>query len=239
MKDAIYFDDYDVISDTLLQLGYGCTLNMCVKIGSKSQQREKLPFHQEYLYRTTKYVNKDAVISTKRKFFPYLAIEWKSNDVFGKDRITITHYDILGFREKVLEADRALLNCFALKEQELIIPSNMNFQITSMPSDGVITFMPTVIEYDDGTKSPGVMMDFSGKMYVNIPIKTWKAFVYYIMTVDLYGWAASIVSGYTNNMVGENVQDMRGNPRPQIMQDDEMHERKVGFRGDKKKSFFD
>lgn len=241
MRDAIYFDDYETISDIILPLGFGCTLNMNIRIGGggNDQIKEKLPFQSEYLYRNTKYSNRDISIAVKRKFFPYLSLEFKDDsDAFGKGKVQITHYDILGFREKVLEVDRLLANCFALKDDELIIPTNMNFQVISMPSDSTVLFMPTVIQYNDGTKSPGVMMDLANRFIVNVPVRTWKAFVYYIMTADLYGWGASILSGYTEGIIGHNVQDMRSVPNQTTVQDVDPHVRYTGFKGDKK-GFFD
>ena len=77
MKEALIFDDYEVISDTILSLGYGCVLKMNVQLTNKSKDNERSSMIQEYRYRTNKYVNKDMVVSVKRRFFPYLSIEYK------------------------------------------------------------------------------------------------------------------------------------------------------------------
>jgi hypothetical protein len=208
VKPAIIFDDYETISDLLLNLGQGFSLRMCVNLGDKNKENEKQPISNEYLYRTNKYVNKDKVVSVKRKFFPYIAIEYKDeSELFGKGMAKITHYDILGFRSKVLLVDTKLEGTFAIKNKKIFIPSEHNFSIQSMLSDHLITFRPTIVSYQDATASPGVRLEMNDKLYVDIQIKTWKAFVYYIVTADLYGWAASIVSGYTS--VGDGLSDMR------------------------------
>lgn len=245
MKEAIYFDDYETISDLLLFLGSGCSLRMCVTIGSKSKDNEKVSLSTEYQYRTNKYINKDSLISVKRQFFPYLSIEYKDQgEILGKGTIMITHYDILGFRDKTLEVDRLLENCFAIKNKKLIITADKNFNVISRPSNNIILFSPTIIIYPDQSQSPGIRMIMNDRIYVDMSIKKWKAFLYYIQTADLYGWAASIISGYTQNSIGKNIQDMTNISKDPTINDEFSDD--VGFKNtkpiskeEKRKSFFD
>lgn len=245
MKDAIYFDDYETISDLLLFLGSGCSLRMCVTIGGKTKDNVKVNLSTEYQYRTNKYIDRDKLISVKRRFFPYLAIEYKDQgEILGKGMIKITHYDILGFRDKISEVDRLLENCFAIKNGKLIITANKNFKITSRPSDGTISFSPTIIIYQDESQTPGIRMVINDRIYTDFSIKVWKAFMYYIHTADLYGWAAAIVSGYTQNTIGSNVQDMTNISKDPTLGDEFNDE--IGFKNtkpiskdEKRKSFFD
>lgn len=245
MKPAIIFHDYETISDTLLQLGQGAVLKMAVQLASKSKDNERTHMSQEYLYRTNKYVNKDKVVSVKRKFFPYLSIEYKDDiEIMGKKSIQITHYDIIGFQRKVLEVDGMIENSYAIKKGKIIIPADKNFEVKSMPSDSIITFGPSVLIDESGNTSPGVRLGLNNRVFINMPIKTWKAFVYYIQTADLYGWAVGIVSGYTQDSIGTGINDMQKISRdPSI---NEEPDESFGFKRtkpvskeEKRKNFFD
>lgn len=245
MKDAIYFDDYETISDLLIALGQGCSLKMCVNLGMKNKENERQSAINEYLYRTNKYNNKDKVISVKRKFFPYLSIEYKdSGEILGKGTIRITHYDILGFRNKVMVADTILEKAFAIKGKKLIIKSGENYDVTTIVGDHKIVFSPVVIQNQDQTVSMGIRLVLNNYSFVDVPDRTWKAFVYYILTADLYGWAASIVSGYTQDTIGKCMTDMRNISKDPTIYD--TFNEDVGFKNtkpitkeEKKKSFFD
>ncbi len=244
-KELITFDDYETISDTLLYLGPGCNLKMNVTIGGKSKDNEKVPLSTEYQYRTNKYINKDKVISVKRKFFPYLAIEYKDqSEILGKGTIRITHYEILGFQEKVNNLDRIIMEPFAIRGEKLFIITSKAYNISCYLNDNIIIFSPTIIAYQDNTKNPGVRMEINQRISVDLPIKTWKALVYHINKCDLYGWAASIISGYTQNDIGMNMQDMSKLSKDPTLGEDFPEE--TGFRNtkpitkeEKRKSFFD
>lgn len=250
MKQAITFHDYETISDTLLQLGQGAVLKMTVQLVSKSKDNERVPMSQEYLYRSNKYVNKDKVVSVKRKFFPYLSIEYKDDtEIMGKKSIQITHYDILGFQAKIIEVDALLENSYAIKRgkqsNKIIVPADKNFEVESRPSDSVVTFGPTVIVDENGGTSPGVRLGLNHRLFINMPIRTWKAFTYYIKTADLYGWASSIVSGYTNDTIGTGINDMQRISKDPTFNEEPLED-SFGFKRtkpvnkeEKRKNFFD
>lgn len=245
MKQAITFDDYETISDTLLNLGQGFTLKMCVNLGNKNKDSERQPMSAEYLYRTKKYVNKDMVVSVKRKFFPYLSIEYKDDsEMLGKGMVQITHYTILGFRNVVQIVNSKLNQAFAIKNQKLIIVSSNTFEEVSVLSNHAIKFKPIIISYQDQTSTTGVRLEINDNVFLDMTIEVWNAFLYYILTADLYGWAASIVSGYTSDSIGTGVSDMRSiskNPTlgEEIPDSTGFGKTKPLTKEEKRKSFFD
>lgn len=232
---AVYFEDYEIISDTLLPLGSSAFLKMNVRLTNTSKDNERLPMANEYLYRTNKYIDKAAVISVKRKFFPYLSIEFPDgvSDINGKGKIPISHYDILAFQSIVNDVDEELIGSFGRKKDKIFLIREKVFHKEIVLSEhNAIRFEPTVITDRDEDLIVGVRMTMSGRFYVDIPIRTWKAFVYYIRTVDLYGWASTIVSGYTSNTVGHNVTDMQTISKNPTLQEEPVSEQ-FGFKSTK------
>lgn len=248
MKDLVSFDDYELISDLLVPLGKNASLRMCVRVGNANKNNEKVPMEAEYMYRTNKYVNKDKVITVKRKFFPYMAIEYKDKELSNseKETIKITHYDILGFRKKINEVDELVDKVFIYdsKKGSVRMVRENKFRIVSMPSGNKLEFTPFITKHPNGSADLGVLMVINDKSLVEIYLKTWKAFVYYVQTTDLYGWAAAVVSGFTNARIGNNVQDLSTISRDPTVYDEFNEE--VGFKNtkplskeEKRKSFFD
>jgi len=245
VREAITFMDYESISDLLLFLGQGCSLKMNVNLGNSNKDKERSPMSNEYVYRSNKYINKNELVSVKRKFFPYLSLEYPDQtEILKKGQIMISAYDILGFQEKIKEVDMRLLSAFAVKKNELIMVSDKNFEIISMPSNNIVSFSPTIIISPDMTKSVGVKIQLNKRVVVDIADRTWKAFVYFIMTADLYGWGTNIVSGYVSNAIGKTSTDMSNiskNPHA-----GEEYPSEVVFKNsqpisneEKRKSFFD
>lgn len=248
MKELVSFDDYELISDLLVPLGRNASLRMCIRIGNKNKNDEKIPMESEYMYRTNKYVNMESVITVKRKFFPYMAIECKDygNPESEKETIKITHYDILGFQDKINEVDRQIEKTF-IYDPKLgkVTIAHDKFHIVSIPNGNKLEFDPILIKRPDGSGDDiGILLTINDKIQIDMPIRTWKAVVYYVRTSDFYGWAAAVVSGYTQNNIGRHVQDLSSISRNPTTHDE--YNEEVGFKNTKplnkeeqKKSFFD
>ena len=215
MQNAVFFN-YERMSDTLLQFGSGVTLKLIVELGNKDKNGNKISPIEEYEYPSNKYLNTSRLISMKRKFRAYLAIDYPSQDnsTIGNKLLYIRDYSVMGLLSKMKEFDSNIEKGFALKKNKLILLSDSITPVVSYPTDNSkIEFVQDIYFAGPDKDIPklGVRIGLNEEYYFTIPALTvWKSFLYYIDKCDLYEWGSILLSSYTTRVIGNKVSSVDG-----------------------------
>ena len=250
------FLEYNKITDNLSYFGNGVYLKMIVDLDNKNSTGGKVPAIAEYRIPSNKYNNTDFIITAKRKFKYYLAIEYpnpyEDSEIKVKS-IPIYTYSIYGLLEKMKEFDKEINKAFAIKKNKLVLLSDSITSVKSYPSyDNIIEFTQDIYYrgVDKDIPDLGVKMILNNEYEITFPAKTvWKSFLYLIDKSDLYGWASTMVSGYSARITGSNIVELDVTPNTDIHKpkdanndiksDTKIKKTKPISDSEKKRSFFD
>ena len=251
LRPAVYFEQVNKLVDTFsLWLDSGVSLNLYVDLDN-SKDNERFPVVKEFVYKS-KYTNMDMGITIKRKFTPYLSIDYPDElEPLGKGQVRMYYTSIIGVREKLKEVDEKLSDAFMLKKDTLIMVRP--FIIETKPSKySSIKFSPIIFtDTRTNEQKAGVNLLLNNRYSLNLSIERFEGFRYIVESCDLYGWASTYLSSYTGDLLGtnpimmEDSENQKPYPSSQVPQETPIGET-VGFKNtkpiskeEKIKSFFD
>ena len=113
---AIYFTDYEKISDVLMTLDKDKTLTFNVSLAYKKSDGTRNHFHKEYIY-ASKYLDKNNVISIKRNFTYYLSITVK-NDF--NSSVMINQSNMIALKNKLQIVYNWFSTLYQYKDDKLV-----------------------------------------------------------------------------------------------------------------------
>jgi hypothetical protein len=144
-------NDYDRITDKVMWLGFGATLNFNVDLffqrkDIKSNDKIKENFHREYIYK----INKDDPYRVKilRDFNYYFTIDYNIKDI--KERVTIGTNEIYFFifnLKKVMQwfiGENGVNTIFSKKDGRLFIPTHPEPIRVNLAFGNYMEFEPAV-----------------------------------------------------------------------------------------------
>lgn len=200
----IWFD-YNKITDELLQICPGTSIQMHVLLYKKDMKGEKKSYHTEYV--TEK--NYQYGMTIKRGYSSYLTINYFPENAY----VMITANDILLIRSKLAMIERWFQNSTfkKLDSGELIIPKEKDpIEIELFAEEKWLTFKPIVIVKEETLRSihiPGVQMNMYDKAFINLTIDRFYGMKYLFDTVDIFTLASNMLNyigrpEFGTNMVG-------------------------------------
>lgn len=249
MNPLEYLNIYESIDDFICYIGVGFRLYHKTKFGLSNKNNDKIPFYNEYLYRTTKYSNVNSIISVKRKFQSYLVIEYDDDEniISRKTTIRITDADILPLQKIMSQIDDRKDYVY-IKKSKAYTPKDKEINFSYITTDGVIIkfYLGTYEDINDNKIKPCIILSINNKA-TNINDSNWNTFFYNIKSVRLHELGAIVTSSVTSELIGSNVQDLSKLP---ISKDRSLYEKEKNndavFNGykpvskdEKRKSFFD
>lgn len=245
MKRAFDYIDYEKISDDLMFIGNSTILRLNVVLAKPdSRDQTRRHFHKEYAYSTSKYSDKDVVVTMRRSFEYYLSIDKLDAREYST---MIRIQDIMLVRMKIHEVLNWFTSeVFGMKNNQLYIFKHPEPAVVSgLVENKSIIFEPVVITWDDGSQEQGVRMTLTdSNMYIDIPIGKFYGFAYIIDSINMFESAQLLVNYLGRPELGTNLCEFEQNAYlndtklPQKEVDIVAKERQIQSK-ERKKSFFD
>jgi len=220
MEPAVFFQ-YERVSDLLSYLGSGVKLKFNIDFGKKDKDGSKVLSMSEYKYSSDKYTNVSDLISVKRQFKPYLSLEYPINNKNGyfdgfTNNVFIPPSAILGLRERLSKFDKYIKKAFRLdKDKNLILIKENIVSSKSIPFTNNEIQVHQDLYYPPSNNKRikehpeiGVRMILNKEFSFTMSITSWKEFLYYIMTCDMYGWGIASADSFYSKMMGQFVSDI-------------------------------
>lgn len=257
-----FLSEYESIKSPIMILNNKTSLKLIVDVGSKDKNGNKKRAYEEFRYKSNKYDNYDYLISGNIKFNSYLAIEYPNVDQTSNiqtKNIQIRDFAIDGLLKNMYDFDNHILEAYKVgKNGELKLLSDKVIKVKSYPmSNSVIEFSQDILEDDNGNKDVGVRIGLNNEYWFTIRMSTtWKKFIYFMRTCDLFGWGLSALQVYltglpgtaiselgngTYNSASKYVQYWQEDPDDIVNRPDAVgvKRNKIVTREEKKRSFFD
>ena len=234
-QNAITFNDYDKLVDTLLWFSSDINLRFNVQLSIKNKDGMRQSFHQEFSY-NSRFFDTSLSRQIRRNIDCYLSIDIK-NDFTNS--IQIRYHNMIMLKLKLNNVAQWFTTLYKIKEDKLYIGGKYKNEQTVLEGGKCIEFEPIVITYDDGKCSGGVRMYINTKsVSVDIDINKFMAFYYLISTFNMYQSAITLINYLERPEYGTNNFAIGGDPRnSNSFGYDEFKNEKVD-KGDGSKSFF-
>lgn len=233
-QQAIHFEDYDKISDTILWFSSEIFLRFTVSLAGKAQDGTRRSNHQEFAYES-KYDNVAVSRSIRREINCYLSIEVK-NDFYNS--ALIRYQNMIMLKLKMDNVVQWFTTLFSIEDDKLAIVGNYKNEQVHLDYGKVLEFEPIVLQFDDGTFCEGIRMYVNSRdTYVDMPIDKFMAFYYIIEKFDMYQNAIILLNYIQRPDFGYNTFAMTN------MSEEELFARhgrykKPKYDGDGSNSFF-
>jgi len=245
VKHAFDYIDYEKLSDDLMFIGSNTILRLNVILAKPdTRDQTRRHFHKEYAYNTSKYTDKNMVITMRRSFDYYLSIDKLDAREYST---MIRIQDIMLVRIKIHEAlNWFTLNIFGMKNNQLYIFKHPEPAIISgLVENKSIIFEPVVITWEDGSQEQGVRMTLTdSNIYIDLPIAKFYGFAYIMDSINMFESAQLLVNYLGRPDFGTNLCEFEQNnylndtKLPQEEVDIVAKERQIKNK-ERKKSFFD
>jgi hypothetical protein len=208
-------NDYDRISDKVMRLGFGATLNFNVDLffqrkDIKSTDKVKENFHREFLYK----VNQDAPYRVKilRDFNYYFSIDYNTKDI--RERTIITTDQIYFFifnLKKVMQwfiGENGINTIFSKKDGRVFIPTHPEPIRINLAFGGYIEFEPA-IDASSGYDVIGVRTYLnSDGVFFFMSYETLFSLYHMITTCNMYSLAQNMLNYIGRPEYGTNSINM-------------------------------
>lgn len=207
----IRFEDYDRISDTLMYLSDSITLNFTVTLSRKDRNGGRAFFHYETEY-NSKYIGATKGRAIKRNMTFYFIIDNKND--FGNGFI-LRPQDVMILttimEQKLIplyfDPNRRIYKI--IDGKHLAITGEFESIIYPQSEYKVLSFIPIVCTYEDGTSKEGVRININ-KDFVDLDIDKFMGLYYILKNTDMYSAACSMTAYVKNAPYGVNVYSCQG-----------------------------
>lgn len=238
MGNGITFYDYEKMSDDLFYFGNGIMLRMNVALAKKDKNGLRDFFHKEYKY-SSKYPDKDKVITLRRSFDYYLSMDVKDN---YEKSVVIREKDMIAFQYKLSEILKWFSELFKIKDKKLVIQGSYSTITVNNLGGKTLKFDPIILPFQDGSYKEAVKLTFDKELSVDLDVDKFMQFTYIMNTINLYQSASTMLNYLNNPALGSNIisfdESYRSNPSNN--QPDEIDGKiKATQKPAKEKSFFD
>ena len=205
--DAIYFTDYEKISDVLMFLSKDISLCFNVSLAYKKADGTRSHYHKEYVY-SSKYINKGNVVSIKRNFNYYLSIDVR--DDFNNS-VMITPANMIALKMKMKIVYNWMSTLFKYVDDKLIISGTWKENILYLNRTSTLKFEPNVCIYEDGTYKEGVRIYINDEsLFFDLDIDRFMELYYIVDTIDMYQNAIILLNYIAPKEYGNNLSYING-----------------------------
>lgn len=198
----IWFD-YNKITDELMQICPGTSIQMNLLLYKKEMKGDKKSFHTEYVVEN----NYQYGVIMKRKYNFYLSI----NNFQTRAYVMITPNDIILIRMKLNLIQRWFENSTfkRVNNEVLTIPRKKDpINIELYNEHKWLQFEPVIIEKEEGTKiiqKEGVTMNMYNQVLVNLDSDRFFGMKYLFDTIDMFTLASNMMNYIGRPEFGTNM----------------------------------
>ena len=241
--NSITMLDYNKITDTLMYLAKGVTLNFTVSLCKVNPDTNKIvSAHNEYKYYSAKLGQNS--LSIKRNIDCYFVVN-VINDF--NNCVPIKPKDVFLFNyvvdNNVLPWFMGDTRIFAFdNNSRLILKGKYNKVDFPINDYKYLSMIPIIITYDDGTTKEGVRIYINSEDFsIDVDINKFLEFYYYIHNTDMYVAATNLLLYVKAKPYGIHVYDMDSNNDNSYAQSEYYYteELRNTKSKEKKKNFFD
>lgn len=212
MKHAFDYIDYEKISDDIFFIGNSTVLRLNVSLAKPdTRDQTRRHFHKEYAYSTSKYSDKNMIVTMRRSFDYYLSIDKLDAREYST---MIRVQDIMLVRMKIHEVLNWFTSkIFGMKNDQLYIFKHPKPAIISgLVENKSIIFEPIVITWEDGSQEQGIRMTLTdSNVYVDITIGKFYGLAYVIDSINMFESAQSLVNYLGRPELGTNLCEFEQN----------------------------
>lgn len=214
MNPMICHDDYEKLTDNIYFLGNNTVLRLNVILASKREDNTRYSFHQEYEYTTSKYMNKNRVVTLRRSFDYYLSIEnLKATPYNDKEFIMVRIQDMCHFIGKIQQASKWFLDpsfrtLFATSKGKLTVLDRVP-PIEMFINGKCLRLEPVIIDYADNTIEGVRMFLNSETNYIDISLDRFMGLLYLVERINLFESAQLLVNYLGRPDYGTNTYQFR------------------------------
>ncbi len=214
--------DYDKITDSLMYLSNGASIQFSVNLKYTTKTGETRSFHNEYIYG-------NGSVSIKRQYDFCIIIKLLDQYVM----ITINDIYLIRMQLDKIEKWFTATKTFGIKNQQLFVVNKKKpIRIYGLVQRKWLEFEPIVITYEDGMQEQGVRMTLSDYNYfVDIGVNKFFGMKYLFDTVDMFQMAQNMLNYVGRPERGTNITDLRD-------QNSYEHQQQYTKQNKIKKSFF-
>lgn len=232
-QNAIYFNDYDKITDNLLWFSSDVVLRFCVQLSVKNKEGLRQSFHQEYSY-NSKFLDTSLSRQIRRNIDCFLIIDIKGD---FDNSIMIRYQNMIMLKLKLQNVVQWFTKLFKIQDDKLCIVGRYKNEQLTLDMGKCIEFEPIVITYDNGECSEGIRMYINSKnIFVDMDISRFMSFYYIIDTFNMYQSACLLINYLQRPEYGTNSTSLSGSSNNTESFDEFKNEK--ANRGDGSNSFF-
>lgn len=230
---AITVEDYNKLSDVMLNLGDKGVVKICVTLNYLTFDKRKQNFHKE--------IQSNSGFSMSRSFQYYNTIEKLGSEYSG---VMIRMQDIILL---VRRLEQACLwfedgKTFAIKNKQLVVFPSKTIVLDGLAANKKIWFDPVVVQFDESSPvSPGVRLTLNEPdIYIDMDASKFYALLYLFKSTPMFISAQNLVNYLGRPEFGTNLYVMDAfneikNPAPKQSTISSAVTRKIK----KNKSFFE
>ena len=212
-KCPISFFDYDRISDTLMYFDEVYTLKFNVNLSRKRYGSEdRMFFSREVIY-PSKFMNQDYSRTIRRDLNFFFSIDCKLD---YRNSVVLRPADVYNLQSIIHDKVFPWLIGDKIKfgvtsDKKLILKGKYTEVKFIIDEYKYLSFIPIVIEYPDGTRTPGVRMFVnSPEVYTDYDTQKLVNFYQLLTHTDMYAVACSMINYVKMAPYGVNVYDTSG-----------------------------
>lgn len=217
MCDLVH-NDYDRITDKVMWLGFGSTLNFNVDLfyqrkDNKTMEKNKENFHREIIYKVNE--NEPHRVKILRDFSYYFTIEYNTKDI--KERVVIAPeqiYFLIFNLKKVIHwfiGENGVNTVFSKKDGKLFIPTHPEPIMVNLAFGNYIEFEPA-IDNSTGYEVIGVKTYLnSDGVFFFMSSDTLFSLLHMLSTCNMYTLAQNMLNYIGRPEYGTNSYNMNSN----------------------------
>lgn len=195
---AITFEDYNKLSDVMLNLGDKGVVKICVTLNYITLEKRKQNFHRE--------VQSNSGFSMARNFQYYATIEKMGSDYSG---VMIRTQDVLLLIRKLKEVEKWFVESktFVIKNKKLITLPTKSIVLDGLAANKKIWFDPIVVQFDESSPvSPGIRLTLNeSDIYIDMEANKFFSLLYTFETTPLFIAAQGLVNYLGRPEFGTNL----------------------------------
>ena len=208
---TVLHEQYEKLVDDIYYLGNNVILRMNVTLAKKSEDGRRYYYHNEFMYKSNKYIDINELITLRRSFEYFLTLENIKYINGEKESIMIRVQDIINIRYNLNIVyqwfiSKKYKNLFAYSKGNLIMLERVEPVIISgLALDKKIIIEPTIIQYDNDVYEGVRLFLNSNTNYIDIKVDRFMGFYYIINTIDMYQSAQLLLNYNGRPDFGNNI----------------------------------
>lgn len=211
--EGIGYKNYDKLTDDIFHVGGNLILRMNVVLSKTDKHGNRYFYHNEFMYKSNKYLDSNELITLRRSFDYFLTLE-NIKKIKGREKesILIRLQDIMNLRMHIEKAtkwftDKEFEDMYAYDNNNrmVLLGTPTPISIKGLAAGKTIEIEPTVIDYDNNS-TIGVRLYLNGpENYSDITVDKLMGLHYTFSCINMYQSAQLLLNYNGRPDMGECV----------------------------------